>query len=323
MHFGRLSGLAGRYNRRVGKLQQQPDQLNDADALRAILNGLEKAEGRLSRANIVDILTQFAQAREMLMHQETAGTDVRSELSRYEDIGARLERDATNVVRLVGGANRYRALRAELGVDEAEGGGWQLDEIAARRARRVLIVGGSTLAAFLFMLGLGYVFRETLFPVDPIRDAVSAAQAAAQKRNPAVALSAIDTGLAFSPTNATLLVWQGAMLPMTRSAESTAAYGQARAALGETNFLLERSQVWLAAQEYDKALLDLNGVIAARPKDPIPYYLRASAYEGLPERKAAIADLEKAAELSQLAGNDYLYANARIRLGYLMQQISP
>ena len=306
----------------MGKLQQQHDQLNDADALRAILNGLEKAEGRLSSANVVEILTQFAQAREELMHQETAGTDVRSELSRYEDIGARLERNATNVVRLVGGANRYRSLRAELGVDGAEGG-WRLDEIAARRARRVLIVGGSTLAAFLFMLGLGYVFRETLFPVDPIRDAVGAAQTAAQKRNPAVALSAIEAGLVFSPASATLLVWQGAMLPMTRSAESTAAYVQARAAMGELNFLLERSQVWLAAQEYDKALQDLNGVIAARPKDPIPYYLRASAYEGIPERKAAIADLEKAAELSQLAGNDYLYANAKIRLGYLMQQISP
>lgn len=306
----------------MGKLQQQHDELNDADALRAILNGLEKAEGRLSSANVVEILTQFAQAREMLMHQETAGTDVRSELSRYEDIGARLERDATKVVRLVGGPDRYRLLRAELGVDGAEDG-WQLAEIAARRARRVLIVGGSTLAAFLFMLGLGYVFRETLFPVDPIRDAVGAAQAAAQKRNQATALSAIETGLSFSPTSATLLVWQGAMLPMTRSAESTASYAQARAALGEVNFLLERSQVWLAAQEYDKALLDLNGVIAARPKDPIPYYLRASAYEGLPERKAAIADLEKAAELSQLAGNDYLYANAKIRLGYLMQQISP
>ena len=306
----------------MGKLQQQHDQLNDADALRATLDALEKREGGLTRATVEDVLTDFARTREMLMFQESAGTDVRSERSRYEDFGARLERDATRVVRYCGGGDRYRSLRARLGVDNDEAG-WQLDAIAARRQRRVLIVAGSTLASILVMLGLGYVFRETLFPVDPVRDAVGAAQAAAQKRSPAAALGAIETGLAFSPTNATLLIWQGAMLPITRSAESTAAYAQARAALGEADFLLERAQVWLAALEYDLALRDLNGLIALRPKDPIPYYLRASAYEGLPDRNAAIADLEKSGELSQLAGNDYLYANAKIRLGYLMQQMPP
>ena len=312
----------GRYNPGVGKLQQQHDQLNDADALRAILNGLEKSEGGISRATVEEVLTAVAQAGEMLAYQEVAGTDVRSERSRYEDFCARLERDATRVLRACGGGDQYRALRARLGVD-ADEAGWQLDAIAARRQRRMLTVAGSTLAAFLFMLGLGYVFRDTLFPEDPIRDAVSAAQAAAQKRNPAAALSAIETGLAISPSNAMLLIWQGAMLPVTRSAESTIAYAQARTALGEADFLLERSQVWLAALEYEQALKDLNGVIAFRPKDPIPYYLRASAYEGIPERKAAIADLEKAGELAQAAGNDYLYANAKIRLGYLMQQLAP
>ncbi len=306
----------------MGKLQQQHDQLNDADALRATLDGLEKGEGGLTRATVVDTLTAFARAREMLLYQEVAGTDVRSERSRFEDLGARLERDATQVVRFCGGEDRYQSLRAQLGVDE-EDPGWQLDLIAARRARRVLIVAGSTLASILVMVGLGYVFRETLFPVDPIRDAVSTAQGLAQKRNPAAALGAIETGLGYSPTNATLLIWQGAMLPITRSAESSAAYAQARAALGEADFLLERSQVWLAAQEYDLALKDLNGVIAIRPKDPIPYYLRASAHEGLPDRSAAIADLEKSGELSQQSGNDYLYANSKIRLGYLMQQMSP
>ncbi|MEO6062977.1 MAG: hypothetical protein ABIQ99_13650 [Thermoflexales bacterium] len=306
----------------MGKLQQQHDQLNDADALRATLDGLEKGEGGLTRATVEGVLKDFARAREMLLYQEEAGTDVRSERSRYEDFGARLERAATQVVRFCGGGERFRSLRAKLGVD-AEEASWQLDAIAARRQRRVLIVAGSTLASILLMLGLGYVFRETLFPVDPIRDAVSAAQGAAQKRNPAAALGAIETGLAFSPTNATLLIWQGAMLPVTRSAESSAAYAQARAALGEADFLLERSQVWLAAVEYDLALKDLNGVIAIRPKDPIPYYLRASAYEGLPDRSAAIADLQMSGELSQLVGNDYLYANAKIRLGYLMQQMSP
>lgn len=306
----------------MGKLQQQHDQLNDADALRATLDGLEKGEGGLTRATVEDMLADFARAREMLQFQEEAGTDVRSERSRYEDIGSRLERDATRVVRYCGGGDRYRALRTQLGVDDDEAG-WQLDLIAARRARRVLIVAGSTLASILVMLGLGYVFRETLFPVDPVRDAVGAAQAAAQKRDPAAALGAIETGLAYSPTNATLLIWQGAMLPITRSAESVEAFGKARAALGEADFMLERSQVWLAALEFDLALRDLNGVIVIRPKDPIPYYLRASAYEGLPDRKAAIADLEKAGELAQLAGNDYLYANAKIRLGYLMQQLAP
>ena len=306
----------------MGKLQQQHDLLNDADALRAILDELEKGEGGLTRAAVTDILTSFARAREILLYQEEAGTDVRSERSRYEDIGARLDAVASQVVSLCGGPEAYAALRERLGADGDEAG-WGLDGLAARRARRLRIVLGSTLASVILMVGAGYVFRDTLFPQDPIRDAVTAAQSAAQKRNPPAALAAIETGLAISPTNASLLIWRGALLPVTRSVEAEAAFGQARLALGEADFLLERSQVWLADMEYERAIQDLNGVMAIRPKDAIPYYLRASAYEGLTDRKAAIADLEKSGELAQLAGNDYLYANTRIRLGYLMQQIGP
>ena len=306
----------------MAKLQQHLETLNDSDRLRAGLDAVEVGLVGLERGRVEAVLTEFARAKAILEFQERAKTDMRSERSRYDGIGARLERAASRIVRLCGGGDAYRALRTRLGAENDERC-WQLDAIAAQNSRRVLIVAGSTLAGFLVMLGLGWLGRDFLFPKDPVRDAESAAQAALQKGNPGGALAAIEAGLAFSPTNSSLLIWRGVTLPATRTIEATASFSQARKAMGEVPFLVERAQIWLVLGDHDSALEDLDGAAFASPKDPIPFYLRAAAHEGRNEKQDAIRDLEKAGQLAQAAGNDYLFAQTRIRLGYLMQQQIP
>jgi tetratricopeptide (TPR) repeat protein len=70
---------------------------------------------------------------------------------------------------------------------------------------------------------------------------------------------------------------------------------------------------------YQQVLTDTAELLAAQPNSAEAHFMRASAHEGRNDIDLAIQDLEEASRLAQAAGNDTLYATARVRLGMLMQ----
>ena len=301
----------------MAKLQQAHGDLNEADALRTRLERLERGIGGLNAGSVEAWLGDFAASRAGLLSLEADGVDVRSERARYDDLGARIIRRAGSVVGMAGGPVAYVALREKLSVQGDEPA-WRLEAIdRLRRLRRrnivISLIGALALVGFV-----GWLFRAQLFPKDPTRDAMNAALRALGRGSPTEALAELETGLTITPTSTTLLIWRGALLTESRPDEAAASFARAQALTGEVDFLLDRGDACVQTGQPARALPDLNRAAALQPNSPIPPFLRANAHEALGDRAATIEDLETASTLAQKQGNDFLSAQIRVRLGYLI-----
>ncbi len=103
-----------------------------------------------------------------------------------------------------------------------------------------------------------------------------------------------------------------------RSADS---FAKAQEIAGEERMLLERAQVSVMLGDNDRVIADATRAIELNPNSAEAYYIRSSGYEGREELERAIEDLDKTSQLAQAAGNDTLFATARIRTGTLMQRV--
>lgn len=305
----------------MGKLQQEVGALNDADRLREHLDVCEKAVPSLHQAESArEFLASATEAHTLLDALEAGGSDIRPELTRLSNLAERATRNARRIVRAVGGMSAYVGLRAQLAPDSPDPW-WRLDEVLARARRRALTGLGAFVAAIVIVAVAGYVFRDFLFPPNPVGDAVNAASKAVVDTNDyAAALTAIDTGLVITPANAELLLWRGALLEIMQQPGAERTYDTVRAAMEPLDFLNNRGSVFLRLNDGERALADLDRAISMVPDDPIAYFLRATAFEAKSDYQGAMKDLETAAKLAESQKNDQLVAFARVRLGVLMQQ---
>jgi hypothetical protein len=304
----------------MGKLQQSSVPLNEADGMRALLATCERDIASPTPANVRGLFEMLAAVEFTTAKLESFGTDLRPEASRLESLHDRIAHDATKMVKLLGGVGAYVAMRQSL-QPATDGPAWQLDRmLAAQRTQRLrtFLVTCVTLAV---LSGAFWWFRDTLLPPDPIGDIADAAQRTLLEGGSAqAALAQIDAGLTLSPTSPLLLTWRSVLLDDVDAGKSREAAAQAAAQIGERQFLLERATLNVQIDRPAAVIADANALIALDPQIPEAYYLRASGHELRNENSAAIADLEKCAALAEAQGNATLFANARIRLGNLMQR---
>lgn len=307
----------------MGKLQQQPGDLNDLDTLRGHLAECERLLPQAAASqNAIALLTEATHAHALLDALEAQGVDVRPELVRLQNVSEAATSRAGGLVRAAGGAGAYAQLRARI-APGSQDPWWRLDDIVARIQRRRLTWLGA-IAGVCLLLGLmGYAFREVLFPPDPVGDATNAALRAIGANDLPKALGAIDAGLAITPTNAELLIWRGALGEKMGLADALRNMAAGRAGYpSQLDFLSVRADVYLRLTETDKAMDDLNAAIQLAPNDPIAYFLRANAWENKQDFSRAMADLDTAGALAEKANNPQLTAMIRIRAGQLMQDSS-
>jgi tetratricopeptide (TPR) repeat protein len=305
----------------MGKLQQQPGNLNESDALRALLHGCERAFANLkvaSASEVQELLADVEVAHQRLERLHNLGADVRPERARLETMDDRLVKQAQPIVSALGGASRFAALRQQLNPTSTEAR-WHLDEVLADARRRTLQRIGLSAAALFAVVFAVWLARPILFPPDPAGDAINAAQRALAEGDQVAALSAITTTLVQMPTSTQLLIWQGVLMEVAGDAGATASYDKARALMPERDFLLERAQVYYGFSQFAKVVTDMDVLLAKQPESAEAYYIRGGAYEGLGDKVRAIEDITKASDIAQAQGNDALYATARVRLGMLLQ----
>lgn len=302
----------------MGKLQQVLSQLNEADALRELLRQSERTLAEVTPASAPELLTDVEDAHQLLERLRKSGADMRPEQGRLSTLDERLVRNASKIVKALGGPAPFAALRQQINPTSTEPR-WHLDDILAD-ARRQRIRGVLTgLAVVAVLLFAAWLARDFLLPPDPAGDAVNAAQRALQSNDMPQALAELNLGLTKVPTSTQLLLWRGVLLEKQSDPAAEASYNEARTLMNENEFLLERSQVYLMLGEYQRTVNDMDTLIAKSPESAEAYYMRGGAYESLGKKANALDDLNKAASLAEAQGNDALFATTKVRLGMLMQ----
>jgi tetratricopeptide (TPR) repeat protein len=98
-------------------------------------------------------------------------------------------------------------------------------------------------------------------------------------------------------------------------------YGRARAlTASDSDFQFTRASVYFALGLMDKAQRDAEASVAAAPENPYGHYLLSSIYETLGQMPAALASVQRAAELAEAQEQTQLSAMARYRMAMMMQQ---
>ena len=305
----------------MGKLQQQLGDLNESDALRALLHVSERALSNLKAAttsDVQDLVADVEDAHQRLDRLQSLGADVRPERGRLETIDDRMVKNARNIVNTLGGTSLFAALRQKLNPNSTDLR-WRLDDVLADARRKTLQQIGVAVAVFAVLLFAVWLARPILFPPDPVGDAINAAQKSLAEGDKSAALSAINSTLMQMPTNTQLLIWQGVLLDVNGDTSARASFDKARAITPEREFLLERAQVYYGFGQFAKCVADMDALLAKQPESAEAYYVRGGAYEGLGNKAKAIEDITKASDIAQTQGNDTLYATARVRLGMMMQ----
>lgn len=251
----------------------------------------------------------------------------RSQLeSEFASIPVRLEREASAFVRDFGGPQALRQRRAQCNPPGANRW-WYLDEyLTNRRARQVRRgVSGVLLAAAL--LALAVLVYQRFFAPDPALTQMYRHQSTAQDKTLRgdwqAALLETEQGLAIRPEEPALLVLKGVLLEqLERQSEAEQSFAAARALLPAAgDFLIERSQAYLFASQYERALQDAQQAASQAPEKAQSHILIGQAYEGLQRYPEAVAAYDMAFTTADANEQPDIAALARLYSARLMQNL--
>ena len=310
-----------------------PTARTPADRVRQTLDEAEIRMSNIRRAGpqVLELLHLFDQTADTLVELEELGVDVRAERSRFETIQHQIR-------------GRQRRFLAEAGVallkeraavqPARERWWWFLDEaLADQRARglRRTLIGVVATAALLAVVWLAY--DRFLAPPAEVREAfqrTANGESLVEAGDLRAALAEFEAAAALDPEDPQPWLWQGVIYSeLDKSGQSQTAFDMARS-LSETDldFLLGRSMTYLRAKNVAAARADAEQAVRENPSSGYAYYLRANVATEEGDYAAAVADLDKAAELAQAAGNTQLEATARTQRAMVIQlqvyqQITP
>ena len=139
----------------------------------------------------------------------------------------------------------------------------------------------------------------------------------------AKALDEINLALKYAPSDASLLVMRGVTETKLGNLEQanrdfTTAESSAE---NHINYLLFRSQFWLAVGDYQNSIADSQEIIREDPSSVEGYFYFGRANELLQNYDVAINAYETASKLADSQGKAELNATIRISLAMLMQSI--
>jgi tetratricopeptide (TPR) repeat protein len=166
-----------------------------------------------------------------------------------------------------------------------------------------------------------------LFPVDPnlkaAMDLQSAGELKIQESDDFTgALADFQAATAYLPDDAETWLRLGVAQEATGDqAGMDESYKRARALVtSDADFQFTRASVYFTLGLMDKAQRDAEASVAADPENPYGHYLLSSIYETLGQGPAALASIQRAAELAEAQNQTQLSAMARYRMAMMMQQ---
>jgi tetratricopeptide (TPR) repeat protein len=202
---------------------------------------------------------------------------------------------------------------------------WYLDEAAARQRLSTLLRVGAVAAVVIALLAVAYLaYRRFLAPPPSVGQAyrrMEAGQGLVEEGNPAAALADFEAAAELTPQNPEPWLWQGVLYDgLNESDRAQGAFDVAQS-LYDTplDFYLNRGRIYLEAGRLEQAETDAKRAIAENPASGWPYYLRAAVDVRRGAYDEALADLDRAAEMAQEAGDTQLEALARTQQVHVMR----
>jgi len=305
------------------------EQITPADELRERLTACEKGVANLrgSGTRARTLLEDMDRINELWPALEAAGLDLRPEAGRWETIQASVRRVARRLLKELRASGGLAAARAEQHPDGQCAWWWHLDETVGQENNRRALRLGLTTATVIVAVLAAYFLLRMLFPVDPNLKAAMDLQAAGEEKiqksgDFAGALADFKAATTYLPNDAEtwlrLGVTQEALGDQVAMAES---YNRARALVAsDSEFQYTRASVYFTLGLLDRAKKDGEASVAADPQNPYAYYMLSSIYETLGQGPAALAAVQRAAELADAQQQAQLSAMARYRMAMMMQQ---
>jgi tetratricopeptide (TPR) repeat protein len=288
---------------------------------------LDNAERRVSNLRgggpqVLELLHLFDQAAGGLAELEADGANVRAERVRFETLQRQLR--SRQVRFLAQGGAALQEERAAVQPERARWW-WYLDEeVARQRARRLRRWLISILAGVIVLAVAWLVYDRFIAPPPHVRQAlqhISSGEFLVDEQDLRGALAEYEAATVLSPDNPRAWTWQGVIHSQLGELDDAEMAFEAARSLYETDFdfLLNRGMMFLHVGDLVAADADVEQAIRARPDSGYGYFLRAGIAAEQEEYAAAVADLERAAELAHIAEDTQLEATARAQLAMVMQ----
>lgn len=298
--------------------------LSRADALRETLDRLETRLVNLSGAGAdgMEILFLLDEAASQIEALEAAGVDVRVERNRIDAVWEKLQRRAGQFTREAGPAVA-RAREQEEG--QLHRPWWDIDRTyATTRRRRVVRFALAGLALLFLLVGGWWAYDRYLAPPPEVREAIRhlyRGQEAVAAGDLEQARELFESATTLRPDDYETLIYLGVLREETGDEQGAEeAYAAARAlGIEERTFLFRRGLDFLEVGNLEAAAADAHAAIERAPDWGYGYYLRGVVAKRRGETEAAVADLQRAADLAHAAGDTDLESVARAEIGLMMR----
>ena len=308
----------------MGKLYVASTIRTPADRVREALDRTERlvANVRGAGPQVLELLHLLDRGADALAELEASGMDVRAERGRFETVQRQLRRRQRRFLAEAGAALQEE--RVAIQPDRARWW-WFLDEAVSReRARRLRRWLVGTLVAALALAGAWLVYDRFLAPPPQVREAFrrsAAGEALVGEGDLRAALAEFEAAAALTPDDPDPWVWQGVIhFELDEMDDAQAAFETARRLYErDADFLLDRTMAYLRVGNLPAASADAEQFILDNPDSGRGYYVRAGVATEQGDYAAAVADLERAAELARAAGDTQLEATARTQRAMVIQ----
>lgn len=300
--------------------------------LRDLLDQAERQLPMLDRTTVAAYLTRLDRIAALFGQLDVdcdaqgvdAGQSLRSEMSRWEDLQAKLQRRSAQVVKAAEGAGGYAALRAQN--PPANDVWWHLDaQIQLQRRKKLRSVLRMLAVIALLALAGIWVYQTWLAPdaaTLALVDALSTTERYVDAQEWDAALATVEGALQAQPENAELLLWGAVLAERLGKPDAAADYGaRALAQLGdEVQYNVALGMNRFRAGDLVGATAAADRAAALQPEAPQVYFLYGNIAEGRGDINAALDAFDRAATLAE-TDDPQLTVISKMRYGMLLQQL--
>jgi tetratricopeptide (TPR) repeat protein len=248
----------------------------------------------------------------------------RAERAQFESVCATLRKESREFLKQIGGVEVLKASRAAV-LPPRENWWWYLDEELAASQRQSLTHSLRTIGIAIIVFAIAAIVYQVFFAPDPKViaevDAQQNADFSLTEGKLQDALNEIDAGLQKVPDSSQLLLYKAVILrEMGRTAEAEPYFTRAKQLFADPElFGLSEAQILNMMNKPQDAVNLLQDLIKQYPTSGRAYLLMGQAYEVMGNQKDALAAYEQASSVGEQSGDSTTTAQARIKMGMLMQ----
>ncbi len=298
-----------------------------------LLDQIENLQGKIGLGygkSSIEILSLMDNASDRIFAARNQGLIIPSEEAQFNSIIETYRSQAEVFLREIGGVSVLEALRDTTQPIDANWWWWPERIVAQKRATQAkyyIRMGAISLVVIVVVVGVYQIFLKPSPSVMAAQRALQGAQQIAQQvamdgGDIQTAIPLLDEGLKAAPNDPELLVLKGSILSILpdRGSEAVAVFTLAESTINNRElFLLQRAQAYFVLNQLELAFNDAQTAVDLNPQSARGFLILGQMLESQKEFDKAYATYEKASNLASEQSDSYVAAQARIKMGMVMQ----